>query len=114
LRLLLPLLLVLLLLVPLLLLSSSSSLLLLLLSPPSSSLLSPLSSFLLPSPLLSVDARGQYSTYLFTEKVVEIIEQHEDKDSPLFLYVPYQVRRRRGRREGGEGEPTSFFMMMAS
>ena len=33
---------------------------------------------------------GQYSTDLFTEKAVDIIQKH-DPSQPLFLYLPYQA-----------------------
>jgi len=35
-------------------------------------------------------AKGNYSARLFTDKAVEIIQQH-DKEKPLFLYIPHQV-----------------------
>ena len=33
---------------------------------------------------------GQYSSELFTEKAVDIIQRH-DASKPLFLYLPYQA-----------------------
>ena len=33
---------------------------------------------------------GDYSTYLFTDKAIDIINTH-DKTKPLFLYLPYQA-----------------------
>ena len=33
---------------------------------------------------------GQYSSELFTEKAVDIIQKH-DASKPLFLYLPYQA-----------------------
>ena len=33
---------------------------------------------------------GQYSSDLFTEKAVDIIQKH-DPSQPLFLYLPYQA-----------------------
>ena len=33
---------------------------------------------------------GNYSTYLFTDKAIDIINTH-DKTKPLFLYLPYQA-----------------------
>ena len=35
-------------------------------------------------------AKGNYSARLFTDKAVEIIQQH-DNEKPLFLYIPHQV-----------------------
>ena len=39
---------------------------------------------------VNVDAKGLYSTDLFTAEAVSIIERH-DKKSPLFLYLPFQA-----------------------
>ena len=33
---------------------------------------------------------GQYSTDLFTEKAIDVIQKH-DPSKPLFLYLPYQA-----------------------
>ena len=33
---------------------------------------------------------GDYSTYMFTDKAIDIINTH-DKTKPLFLYLPYQA-----------------------
>ena len=39
---------------------------------------------------VATDAAGKYSTFLFTDEAVEIIETH-DLDTPLFLFVAYQA-----------------------
>ena len=39
---------------------------------------------------VEVDAVGIYSTYLFTQRAIDIIEQH-NKSQPLFLYLAYQA-----------------------
>ena len=39
---------------------------------------------------VATDAAGKYSTFLFTDEAVEIIETHEP-DTPLFLLVAYQA-----------------------
>ena len=39
---------------------------------------------------VATDAAGKYSTFLFTDEAVEIIETHEP-DTPLFLFVAYQA-----------------------
>ena len=36
------------------------------------------------------DAKGEYTTSLFTRKAVEVIEKH-NKENPLLLYVAYQA-----------------------
>ncbi|XP_067658427.1 arylsulfatase B-like [Haliotis asinina] len=35
------------------------------------------------------DYQGQYSAWVFTEKILDVISAH-DKDQPLFLYLPFQ------------------------
>ena len=35
------------------------------------------------------DARGKYSTDLFTEEAVNIIERHDTEKGPLFLYLAH-------------------------
>ena len=37
-----------------------------------------------------VNASNIYSTYLFTERAINIIDQHKKQESPLFLYLAYQ------------------------
>jgi arylsulfatase B len=38
-----------------------------------------------------VDERGNYSTHVFTRQAVQVIEEHEDDDGPLFLYLAHQA-----------------------
>jgi arylsulfatase A-like enzyme len=38
-----------------------------------------------------VDERGNYSTNVFTRQAVKVIEEHEESDGPLFLYLAHQA-----------------------
>jgi arylsulfatase A-like enzyme len=38
-----------------------------------------------------VDERGNYSTNVFTRQAVKVIEEHDDTDGPLFLYLAHQA-----------------------
>jgi len=37
------------------------------------------------------DAKGIYSTFLFTTEAVKVVEAHDPKKEPLFLYLAYQA-----------------------
>lgn len=39
---------------------------------------------------LDYEDTGNYSTYIYTERARDIIDNH-DIDTPLFLYMPYQA-----------------------
>lgn len=36
------------------------------------------------------DVNGTYSTYLYTEKAIEILREEHDQGNPFFLYLAYQ------------------------